>query len=280
MNRGFEFLDKELDQLFPPDNDNFQPRYVDKLVKVFTRTGDEAWILVHVEVQGYSDRYFAQRMFTYYYRIWDKYARPITAFAILTDASRRFHPRTYERSYLGTELRYAFNTYKIIDQPDDELAQNDNPFAVVVQTVKLALLSKGKRMTGDQLMALKVELAKRLLAKQIPKAKIRVLMDFLRYYVRFGEADLYRKFDEQLDVLTNKTKTMGLEEFLLDRATKQGEKKGEKKGIDQAKKTFVQKLLLKTTHTDEQIADLADVDKALVAKERKKLKRGTGPAAT
>lgn len=42
LNRGFESLIQELDQLLPPDNDNFQPRYVDKLVKVFTRTGDEA----------------------------------------------------------------------------------------------------------------------------------------------------------------------------------------------------------------------------------------------
>ena len=50
--RRFEFLDKELEQLerqpgFPPDQDQFKPRHIDKLVKVFTRKGDEHWVLVH-----------------------------------------------------------------------------------------------------------------------------------------------------------------------------------------------------------------------------------------
>lgn len=35
-----------------------------------------------------------------------------------------------------------------------------------------------------------------------------------------------RKFDEQVDGLINTTKTMSLEEFSLERATEQGEKKG------------------------------------------------------
>jgi len=80
--RGFEFLDKELTQLFPPEKDEFQPRYVDKLVKVFNNRGTEAWILIHVEVQGYVDPTFAQRMYQYFARIFDKYQKPITAFAI------------------------------------------------------------------------------------------------------------------------------------------------------------------------------------------------------
>ncbi len=41
LGKGFEYLDKELDQLFPPDHDRHEPRYVDKLVKVFTSKGDE-----------------------------------------------------------------------------------------------------------------------------------------------------------------------------------------------------------------------------------------------
>lgn len=40
MERGFEFLDKELEQLFPSNENEFNPKYVDKLVKVFTRDGN------------------------------------------------------------------------------------------------------------------------------------------------------------------------------------------------------------------------------------------------
>jgi len=129
FNKGFEYLDKELDQLFPPDADNYAPRYVDKLVKVFTRKGDEEWILVHVEVQGYTDQDFAKRMFQYYYRILDQYDKPITAFAIFADTNKSFHPKHYERIFLGTRVYYAYNTYKITDQNDGELDASNNPFA-------------------------------------------------------------------------------------------------------------------------------------------------------
>jgi len=73
LDKGFEYLDKELEQLFPPEEDTYSPRFVDKLVKVFGKHGDDQWILVHIEVQGYNDIYFEERMFTYYHRIFDKY---------------------------------------------------------------------------------------------------------------------------------------------------------------------------------------------------------------
>lgn len=39
LSKGVEYLDKELEQLFPPEQDTYEPRYVDKLVKVFTKQG-------------------------------------------------------------------------------------------------------------------------------------------------------------------------------------------------------------------------------------------------
>ena len=41
LEKDFEYLDKELDQLFPPEHDKYAPRYVDKLVRVFTKQGTE-----------------------------------------------------------------------------------------------------------------------------------------------------------------------------------------------------------------------------------------------
>ncbi len=37
FNRKFVFLDKELEQLFPQQQDDFSSKYVDNLVKVFTK---------------------------------------------------------------------------------------------------------------------------------------------------------------------------------------------------------------------------------------------------
>jgi hypothetical protein len=116
MQRGFVFLDKELEQLFPPEGDAYDNRNVDKLVQVYTQAGEEQWILVHVEVQGHYDASFDERMFLYFARIYDKYRRPITAFAILTDAGKAYRPSSFQRHLLGTSLIYQFNSYKVLDQ--------------------------------------------------------------------------------------------------------------------------------------------------------------------
>ncbi|HZZ79277.1 MAG TPA: hypothetical protein VFE62_12215 [Gemmataceae bacterium] len=68
--RGFETLDKELQQIMP--DAEIGRRYVDKLVKVWRRDGIEEWVLIHIEVQHASADDFARRMFVYYYRLLDR----------------------------------------------------------------------------------------------------------------------------------------------------------------------------------------------------------------
>ena len=58
--RGFESLDKELQQIVREAE--IGPRYADKLFKVWLEDGQEAWILIHVEVQSQQDPEFAKRM--------------------------------------------------------------------------------------------------------------------------------------------------------------------------------------------------------------------------
>jgi len=50
--RGITFLDKELEQLFPPEKDEFSVKVIDKLAKLYTREGTEEWVLIHCEVQA------------------------------------------------------------------------------------------------------------------------------------------------------------------------------------------------------------------------------------
>jgi hypothetical protein len=186
--KKFVFLDKELEQLFPNHQDEFSPKYVDKLVKVFTKAGTEEWILIHIEVQGSRDKNFAQRMYTYHYRILDKYNKPITALAILTDKYKSFKPSVYEYEFMGTSMRYAFNVYKVLGANTKELRLNDNPFAVVVLVVQTAL--KKGMISDEKLFDLKIELVRELLKKSFPKAKIRNLLQFLKLYIRFDNQEL------------------------------------------------------------------------------------------
>jgi hypothetical protein len=80
---GFEFLDKELQQVVR--DAELGRRLADKLVKVWRIGGEEAWVLIHVEVQSQEETNFAERMYVYHYRIYDRYKRRVASIAILGD---------------------------------------------------------------------------------------------------------------------------------------------------------------------------------------------------
>lgn len=107
-----------------------------------------------------------------------------------------------------------------------------NPFAVVVLVAKLAFAGKRIKDSKERdtlLYGLKMQLSRDLLTKKITKEKIHKLMTFLRFYVLFESPEINTIFDNELKELTEKSKTMGIEELLLDRAKKQGIQKGEHK---------------------------------------------------
>ena len=58
---------------------------VDKLVRVWTRSGTQEEILVHIEVQSQHDSRFPRRMYVYNHRLEDRYGRMPVSLAILGD---------------------------------------------------------------------------------------------------------------------------------------------------------------------------------------------------
>jgi len=68
--RGYEALDKELQQVAREAEHG--RRYVDKLVKVWLRNGQEQWLLIHIDVQTWREGDFAERMYVYNYRLFDR----------------------------------------------------------------------------------------------------------------------------------------------------------------------------------------------------------------
>jgi len=220
FSKDFEYLDKELEQLFPPDDNSYRTRFVDKLVKVHCKNGDNEWILIHIEVQGYQDAHFSRRMFTYYSRILDKYDKPITAFAIFTENNAAFKPCEYHREFMGTSVLYRFNAFKILEQDEQMLRESDNPFAIVVLTVLTAL--KSKYISEDELLKLKTELSKNLLNRNLRKSKIRRLLIFLRSYIRFENRETDIKFEDELDQFMQTKKAMGIEELLKEELERDG----------------------------------------------------------
>jgi hypothetical protein len=191
MERGFEFLDKELAELDPQPDEGKDSRFADKLVKVYHRDGVEEWVLLHVEVQGDTkDRdAFAERMYTYFYRIRDHHrGRPVSALAIFTGEDGNRMPGQYSYEYRGTRLTYEYPTLSIKAFSDEELENSRNPFAQVIAAARIRLMEK--KVSEDQLLDIKLSAAKRLIDKGFGKEKIRAIFNFLRNYVLFEKPKL------------------------------------------------------------------------------------------
>jgi hypothetical protein len=130
--RPYEFLDKEFQQI--ARDAKVGRRYADKLVKVWQLQGEEMWLLIHVEVQGNPEDDFAQRMFSYNLRIFDRFGKPAISLAILCDADPEWRPNRYSFRYPNTRLKFEFGIVKLLDYKSRwaELEASDNPFATVV----------------------------------------------------------------------------------------------------------------------------------------------------
>ena len=135
-------------------------------------------------------------------------------------------------------------------------------------TVKAALAGKDirdRQQRDELLLGLKLKLAHEMLAKQIPKEKVRVLINFLRYYVRFENKETNVTFDTEFEKLTERSNTMGIEELLLEKARHDG--------VLEKNRQIVRNLILKLDLSDKQIADVAEVSVDFVKKVRASLKK-------
>lgn len=183
--RGHEFLDKELQQLAPEAATGRET--VDKLAKVWTPAGEEAWVLVHVEVQSQHDAGFAARMYRYNRRLLDKHGRMPVSLAVLGDESPSWRPDTHCEGQWGCEVRFTFPTAKLVDYKgrDAELEANTNPFAAVVLAHRKAQETKSK--LADR-YDWKVRLVKGLVNRGFSAVQVRRLFHVIDWVIKLPKA--------------------------------------------------------------------------------------------
>jgi hypothetical protein len=281
MQQPFEYLDKELNELTPEPDKGPDTRFVDKLVKVCRKDGKKEFILIHIEVQGTTKKreQFPERMFRYYYRIFDRHKVPITAIAIFTGPDGHKIPDRYEYHFLGTTHVYKYNTLNISDPSEEELEKSNNPFAVVLLAARKALLA-GK-VPEKMLLEQKLLVARLLLSKkQFSHKKIRNILTFLRNYIVFAKKETNLIFDKQIDQITHQKNSMGIWEYVIEeevqkrmaKVEKQVEKrivkfqKRDEKEAEKRHRQFVVNLLKGTEHSMTKIASLAGVSVYYVKK--------------
>ena len=160
-------------------------KIADQIVKVHLKDGQEKWILIHIEVQGDMDPEFPKRMFQYFYRIYDRYDRDIVAMVIQTGAGKRIIPNAFEYSYFGTELRYAYNQYSLMEQNESELERSPNLFS---KAVLAAIYSNKTTHDADARFVFKVKLMRELLRdKDVQGLTTSALIYFIDYLLRLPD---------------------------------------------------------------------------------------------
>jgi hypothetical protein len=170
--------------------------YVDKLVKVWRKIGEESAVFVHVEVQSQEERAFSQRVFTYNYRIRDCYSGNIVSLAVLGDDRLNWRPKPYEDELWGCRVTFDFPIVKLLDYEPrwSELEASMNPFAIVVMAhLKTKATKEDLRSRKDW----KFQLTRRLFEEGFDRQDIMELFLFLDWLMELPRG-LKQEFRDEL----------------------------------------------------------------------------------
>ncbi len=195
---GYELLEQELREVLRDAETG--PRRVDKVVKVRLLSGKDVYLVFHVEIQVTSESGFEQRMFVYYYRLYDLYPERVLSLAILADHEPGWKPDCYKHELLGTvDLSFGYKTVKLWDYYDRwaELEQNPSPIAVVVMA---HLKTKATRGDVQERLRWKVELVRQLYGRGYDREDVLELFRLIDWLLALPK-DMERSFRQTIDQL-------------------------------------------------------------------------------
>jgi hypothetical protein len=228
--RGHEMLDKELQQVVPAAEQG--RRHVDKLVKVWRRDGEEAWVLIHIEVQSQAEEDFSRRMYIYNYRLFDRYNRAVASLAVLADDRADWRPTSFRSSLWGCNASLEFPVAKLLDYAaaEDALEKNANPFAIVVSAHVKALQTQ---QDAQGRYAWKLRLVRSLYERGLKPEEVRQLfrlIDWMMTLPQEQEQEFWlamQRYEEEKKM----PYVTSVERLAEQRGREQGMRKGLLKGL-------------------------------------------------
>ncbi|WP_159790482.1 DUF4351 domain-containing protein [Sodalinema gerasimenkoae] len=228
------FLDKELQQVVR--DADLGKRLADKLVQVSLRTGDEVWVLIHVEVQNQPESNFAERMFCYYYRIRDRYSRQVASFAVLGDDQPSWRPQQFTDELFDCQVDFRFPIVKLLDYQTqwDQLEASDNVFAIVVMA---HLKTLETRHNGRERQRWKFALIRGLYQRGFEAEEVISLLHFIDWLMNLPE-ELNQQLWQQVSLLEEEQRMQYMTSF--ERRARQ---EGLEQGVRLGKVELVRQLL-------------------------------------
>lgn len=205
--KGTESLDKELLEIQKEifHQDASEKIISDKIIKVYLKDNASKILFIHVEVQSYSseNNSFGERMFRYFYRIWDKFryknddTSEIVAAAIYTYKVDRGKDTRYVYKPLELEDEILIYNFRVIDVEKIDLRRinENNPLKLVFKMAK-ELLKLGA--SDEEVYNAKIKLANEL--SNYDKVKnndqIKALVYFLEYLFLIQDEELEKRYKE------------------------------------------------------------------------------------
>ncbi len=245
--QGYAFLDKELQQVVR--DAELGKRLADKLVKVQRKDGAEIWVLIHIEIQAQTDADFAERMFVYHYRLFDRYQLPIVSLAVLGDNHPNWRPCAYDHALWGCHLRLDFPTVKLLDYRAqwDDLQPSTNPFAILLMAHLKTQDTQGK---PAERLQWKLCLVKTLYQKGFGKQDILEIYRFIDWLMVLPD-ELNQQFDDDMMTYEQEIKMP-----YITTTERAGIKKGMQLGFIEGEQRGIQKGMQKGMQKGEQLGEI------------------------
>lgn len=223
--RPHVFLEQELAQVVR--DAELGNRRVDKLVRVSKCGGGEEWVFVHIDVQSAFDRHFAERVFTYNYRIDDRYRRPVASLALLADGRSNWRPSHFGYAAFGCETGIRFPSVKLNDfAPElDRLLLHPNVFALVTAAHLLTQQTKGRDVQRHEA---KWRLSRMLYERDWDRQRVVDLFNIIDWMMRIPDS-LQRKLMRDISEL-ERTRDMPYINSFERAGLEQGRKEGRQQG--------------------------------------------------
>lgn len=234
---SLEFLDKELFT----DVTQGERLEVDIAAKGRLRDGG-ACFLVHLETQAKRQANFAERMFLYGARLYEKHRLPVYPIAVLSyDAPRTSEPNEFKFVFGDwTPLRYVFRTVQLNRLYWRDFTKRANPVAS-------ALMAK-MAIPPHERVAAKLACLKMLAALRLDPARVRLVSGFIDTYLRLTATEA-QALKDQLTTLDPEPQeavmqiiTSWMEEG-LQKGIEQGLQQGLQRGRQDGEATVVLRIL-------------------------------------
>jgi hypothetical protein len=228
--KGYEFLDKELQQV--ARDAQLGQRRADKLVKVWQKNGDETWVLVHVEVQSQEETGFAERMYVYNYRLFDRYHRRVASLAVLGDERAGWRPNQFAHELWGCRVRFEFPMVKLLDYQEEwtRLEEGENPFATVVMA---HLKAQETRHDEKRRKEWKFYLTRRLYERGYGREDVLNLFRFIDWTLSLPE-EMEKAFWQEMreyEEAEQMTYITSVEQIGIEKGIQQGIQQGIREGL-------------------------------------------------